>query len=295
MSKIIIGIHGMGNKPDIKQLQFWWQCAIREGLEGKGRFYFLKFRLVYWASILNDFPLTIIKEPYMRAENKNIPHQNSEMRKRIRDQINEQLDKIFLEKDGSLNFNRITDFIIHHFLKDLDAYYADLPDEKDRIKRDMICQELALTLHKNRRKKILLVAHSMGSIIAWDVLTSYVPHVKIHTLVTIGSPLGIPVVKSRIISELKKSFPDYSVPVTPENIQHNWFNLADFKDRVAFNYDLKDEFLPNKKQVSPKDILVHNNYEYENNENHHKSYGYLRCPEMANIITEFYSSRNRKC
>jgi triacylglycerol esterase/lipase EstA (alpha/beta hydrolase family) len=62
---------------------------------------------------------------------------------------------------------------------------------------------LAETLVKHRRKKILLIAHSMGSIIAWDVLTKMVPQIKIHTLVTIGSPLGNPVVRSRILSDIK--------------------------------------------------------------------------------------------
>ena len=292
----------MGNKPEFRQLQDWWLSAIREGLEGRGRFHFMKFNLVYWASVLYKYPYNknlkdkknplYLKEPYIKETKTNTSSQNSDRRKRVRDQINEQLDKIFLEDDGSLNFSHITDFIIRHFLKDLDAYYSDLPDENGNYAREMICRELAETLYKNRRKKIFLIAHSMGSIIAWDVLTKYVPHVKIHTLVTIGSPLGIPIVRGRIITDMKKILPDYPAPGTPDNIQKNWYNLSDFKDRVAMSYDLDDDYLPNKREIRPQDILVHNNYQYNGEDNYHKSYGYLRCPEMANIIADFYRSPN---
>ena len=57
MNRIIIGIHGMGNKPPRKQLQIWWRAAIREGLKGRGSFWFFKFKLVYWASIVHPVAL----------------------------------------------------------------------------------------------------------------------------------------------------------------------------------------------------------------------------------------------
>ncbi len=281
----------MGNKPEAKQLQVWWKKAILEGLEGKGHFFFLHFKMAYWASILHNQPLNrnindkndplFINEPYLKESYLEISSQNSEIKKRIRDRINDQLDKLFLEKDGTLNFSYITDFIIRHFAKDLDAYY------NEDHSRDVICRKLADTLYRNRRKKILLIAHSMGSIITLDVLTKYVPEVKIHTLVTIGSPLGIPIVRSRILSDLKNEDKNATQLKTPENIKKAWYNLADFKDRVAMSYDLKNDFLPNKRMVQPEDLLVHNNYEYDGENNHHKSYGYLRCPEMGNILEHF--------
>ena len=301
MSKIIIGIHGMGNKPEHRLLEKWWKSAIREGLRKKGHFVFLKLKLVYWASILHPQPYNIhcadnkdplfLDEPYRKSINRSVPEQNNEMRKKIRDQINEQFDRIFLEEDGSLNFSRISNFMVRHFAKDLDTYYRGPADENGDHPRDRICSELAETLHKNRRKQILLIAHSMGSIIAWDVLTKYVPEVEIHTLVTIGSPLGIPIVRSRILSEMKNAHKEKTRLKTPENIQNKWYNLADFKDRVAISYDLKSDFLPNSRHIQPEDMLVYNNYEYDGDENHHKSYGYLRTAEMGDIIAAFLKRR----
>ena len=294
MSKVIIGIHGLGNKPEQLQLEQWWKAAIKEGLEGRGIFRFLNFKMVYWASILHpeafstsitdkDNPL-FLNEPYIRANKEELTRNWEDKNQKIRNRFNEHLEKIFIEEDGSLNFSRLTDFIIRHFLKDLDAYYKG--DENQA--RDQICKKLADCLIKHRRKKILLIAHSMGSIITWDVLTRWVPQIKIHTLVTIGSPLGNPVVRSKMLSSYPKPRP---VLQTPDNIYKNWYNLSDYKDKVALNYNLNEDFLPNSHGVQPQDKLIWNNYQYNGERNPHKSYGYLRCPEMSNIISEFYSAR----
>jgi PGAP1-like protein len=305
MSRIIIGIHGLGNKPEEKILHSWWRAAVKEGLEAEKNFWFLKFELAYWASILHPEqynpsitdkkdPL-FLKEPYVRANKELIIKERKENRIQIRDIVNEQLDKIFLEDDGTFNFNGLTDFILRHFVKDLDAYYRDKPGiTNDHQPRERICRQLANILIKNRRKKILLIAHSMGSIIAMDVLTKYVPDIKIHTLVTIGSPLGNPVVRSRMFSDIKINSGEKPLLRTPENIQSAWYNLADFKDKVAINYDLKNDFLPNSRNIYPIDKLVWNNYEYEGDDNPHKAYGYLRCPEMAEIIVDFLRWRIEK-
>jgi hypothetical protein len=303
MSKIIIGIHGLGNKPEEKQLQEWWKAAIREGLEGRGRFWFLRFKLVYWASVLHPDALNpaiqdthsplYLNEPYLRASDKSTHGEVKPDNNFIRNSLNSRLDKLFLEKNGSLNFSGLTDFILRHFLKDLDAYYEnDHSMTGGKHPREEICEKLADALKKNRRKKILLIAHSMGSIIAWDVLTRWVPEVKIHTLVTIGSPLGNPVIRGKMLSEIKSLTNETPVLRTPENISRNWYNLSDYKDRVALSYDLNEDFLPNSHFVKPRDQFIWNNYEYKGERNPHKSYGYLRSPEMSQIISNFQRNRS---
>jgi hypothetical protein len=58
MSKIIIGIHGLGNKPPKDLCEKWWKKSLREGLNSIGRKYFnFNFELVYWADILHPTPL----------------------------------------------------------------------------------------------------------------------------------------------------------------------------------------------------------------------------------------------
>jgi hypothetical protein len=66
MSKIIIGIHGMGNKPSSKTLSAWWKAPIQEGLKKiKKPKRFFNFKLFYWAHYLHQTPL----EPEIKDKN----------------------------------------------------------------------------------------------------------------------------------------------------------------------------------------------------------------------------------
>ena len=78
MSRIIIGIHGLGNKPSAPLLESWWRKAIHEGLHRIGKPHpFLKFELVYWAHHIYPKPLDnnvsdpedplYIPDPYLPA------------------------------------------------------------------------------------------------------------------------------------------------------------------------------------------------------------------------------------
>lgn len=301
MSRIIIGVHGLGNKPPEQTLEIWWKASILEGLKEirKLRSSF-NFKLVYWANYLYPTPLNpeiedkknalYVEYPYVPQLRKAKEEKPSELRKSILHYLEKQMEKIFLNEDLTINYSSINDFIIHHFFSDLETYYdADCTGQAgiDCRARDAICLHLASVLKKYRRKKIMLIAHSMGSIIAYDVLTKFVPTVPIDTFVTIGSPLGLPIIKSRIVAEQEKGFPQKKVLKTPENIISNWYNLSDLKDKIAMDYSLSDDFEENSRHIGVIDKLVTNNYEYMENRNSHKSYGYLRTPEMAEIIEEF--------
>ena len=124
----------------------------------------------------------------------------------------------------------------------------------------------------------------MGSIIAYDVLTKIVPEITIDTFVTCGSPLGIPVIMNKIKTEQENKDQSLSVP---ENITRRWYNLSDLDDRVAINYNLADDYQKNSKDVAIIDKQVQNTYEFNGEKNPHKSFGYLRTPEMSEIIYTF--------
>ena len=58
MSRIIIGIHGLKNKPPEAVLKKWWKASIREGLAAVGHpEQNFQFDLVYWAKYLHSRPL----------------------------------------------------------------------------------------------------------------------------------------------------------------------------------------------------------------------------------------------
>ncbi len=303
-NRIIIGIHGLGNKPPRRLLKSWWKKSLREGLRAGGYFrLFFDFELVYWADILHDRPLDpdetdrksahYLAEPYRPGLNF-VQRKPSELRRRFLSFLERRLDRLFLKTDLTLKFPAISNFVVQRFFKDLEIYYRNGSEngtENAQHPRELIRSRLAETLRSHRGKRILLIGHSMGSIVAYDVLTRCVPDIDIHTLVTIGSPLGQPLVMSKIHLEQKSGQSGKTRVSTPPNVRHHWFNLSDLEDRVAMNYNLADDYQANASGVRAVDKIVENNYEIDGRKNPHKSYGYLRTIEMADIIHHFLQGK----
>ena len=300
MSKVIIGIHGLGNKPSKKILEEWWIKSILEGLEGieKKKFDF-NFELIYWADVLNEKPLdeTIIdqedpyylKEKYYPAPQNFIPRPH-QLRQKILGFLEKQMDKIFLNEDLSINYSFISDIIIHKYFRELEIYYTEKCYDENNIKcnaKDIIRNRAVDVLEKYKNDEIMLVAHSMGSIIIFDVLTFILPELKIDTFITMGSPLGLPVIMSKIAAEQNMKVHNNEKLKTPPAVEMNWYNFSDLEDKVAMNYDLGDDYNENSKGVKAIDMIVHNNYQINGERNPHKVYGYLRTPEFSAVLYEF--------
>ena len=306
MKQVIIGIHGLGNKPPKLVLQDWWLKSIKEGLDriNKERLS-IPFELVYWADITNSKPYDLsikdkenplyIEEVYKKG-NPNKVKNHSSIKIKILKYIEEQMDKVFLNDDLSINFKDVTDKLIHHYFKELETYYRE--DCKSMVNpecnaKSEIQDRLKGLLNKYKGYQILLIAHSMGTIVAFDVLSDLENVKPIDTFITIGSPLGVPVIVGRIFAEQKDKNAHIKKPTTPDNILNCWHNMSDIEDKVALDHTLGDDFEANKYGVSAIDITVVNDYEINNEENHHKSFGYLRTPEMANAIHNFLVTKKR--
>ena len=133
----------------------------------------------------------------------------------------------------------------------------------------------------------MLVAHSMGSIVAYDVLSFYKNNPYISTFVTMGSPLGLPIVESKIFEEFHEIQLEPKTLITPNSIVEHWYNFSDIHDKVAFNFKLSDDYAANDGGVKPVDFLVNNDYSMNGKANPHKSFGYLRAPEFSKILQKF--------
>jgi hypothetical protein len=307
MSKIIIGVHGLGNKPPQRLLYDGWKKSIQEGLKAiDSSWSSFNFELFYWADALYEKPLDPRENkndhPYFDNE-KYFPSSGSEkkppseLRKLMINYIEKNLDKLFLNEDMSINFSFIADKIINHYFKDLELYFSSdciQSGNTERSVKEVIRERLGHILYKYRRKDIMLVAHSMGSIIAYDTLIHTVPDVEIDTFITLGSPLGLPIIISKIFAEQKKERELLKKVRTPENVRKNWINFSDWQDKVALDHTLGDDFEENSRQVKAVDIYVYNDYETEGKRNPHKSYGYLRTPELAKVMDAYLIPRRLK-
>jgi len=255
------------------------------------------FELVNWADVLHKNPLDpnetdkenllYLNEPYI-PEGKIINREEMGFRKKALEYLEKYSKKILVNGVLSLNIPSLTELFIHRHLKDLEEYYSksytSLSNKKQLI-REIIIERLVKTLQKHRRKKIFLVAHSMGSIIAYDALRYYTPEIKIELLATIGSPLGQEYVIDKIQTETTSDVRE--IFMVPENIRQGWYNFADAEDQVAINHELSKIYKENFGGIKIKDILVKNNYKISEIRNPHKSYGYLRTPEFSDLLNSF--------
>ena len=99
----------------------------------------------------------------------------------------------------------------------------------------------------------VIIGHSLGSVVAYEALCAH-PEWRVHTLVTLGSPLGI----QTLIFDALTPKPDNGQGKWPNVVQ--WFNIADKGDIVALEKDLAPLFKGNANQVV-NDKRVYNGWE----------------------------------
>ncbi len=306
MSNVILGIHDLANKPEEALLAQWWETSIREGLEKNCQFTDADFRfiMVYWSNLLYknhqhqdpafEFDSLFNDQPYTPAEIGSLERNDHSWRDSFRAPSSEDAGSQSDDDKKSEGKAQETDWLVGRKLKELAFYY----DEESQIRdgngqmgraRQVLMDALMDTLVPLRSERLMLIAHSIGSIVAYDVLRELGRRdgaFPIRRFVTIGSPLGLFEVKSRVHTERI----DYSeVPVrTPNVVTDGWANYADRRDPAVFDTHLGADYRPNAAGIRVVDELVLNEYVSPKRErNYHKSYGYLRTPEMSEYIRDF--------
>ena len=156
--------------------------------------------------------------------------------------------------------------------------------------RHMLMMPLRAAFEAGR--PILLIGHSMGSVIAWDSLwhMTHVTHerVRIGRLLTMGSPLGQRFVQKRIAGCRERGVGRY-----PGNVR-SWTNVSAAGDLTALDPTLADDFSEMAKLglvESIDDVAIYNGFRLNDELNPHAEYGYLAAGETARIIATWWRSR----
>ncbi|MDH3806565.1 MAG: hypothetical protein OEU90_13980, partial [Gammaproteobacteria bacterium] len=109
------------------------------------------------------------------------------------------------------------------------------------------------------QRPILIIAHSMGSVIAWDSLWQMAhderDHVSVDLFLTMGSPLG-----QRYIQRRLQGHGEDGASRFPNGIRR-WINLSAVGDLTAIDPDLADDFQEMVRRglvESIEDHLLHN-------------------------------------
>jgi hypothetical protein len=129
----------------------------------------------------------------------------------------------------------------------MEAYYFLFDKEYTRadgkqfpVRRELRARLVAdLQAASQQAEKIVLVSHSMGTMIAYDVLRNCPDCPQVETLITVGSPLGISEVQDELVAlDLKKvDFPAARL--------NQWINIYDPLDPVCgADPKLANDFMP---------------------------------------------------
>lgn len=243
----VVYIHGIGNKPVPELLKQQWDHALFGADLGSGS------RMAYWAdlrypeplaAILPDLAVAAMPEgarplsdveliaesdllapygPKARAFARRLSAKMLARAKAEAKKIKKREERIL---PGPIR-ETVTRWLTRQFIQDVSAYFYEAGQRKAIQKR---LREVLIP----SGSPYLLVGHSLGSVIAYDVLRGGLDSgIQIDGFITFGSPLGIEEVQDRLPKPLR----------IPNGVKH-WDNFSDRLDPVAFDKSLSDEFSP---------------------------------------------------
>ncbi|MCU0980845.1 MAG: S8 family peptidase, partial [Pirellulaceae bacterium] len=163
---------------------------------------------------------------------------------------------------------------LERFLKDVAAYFYQ-PGIRKRI-QDRLRAEI-----KRHNEPFVLVSHSLGTIVAFEVLSD--PQLRrpdCSLLVTMGSPLGI--------QEVQEALQDLDNQLIVPARVRAWHNFADRFDPVALDAGLGNDFKPRGAtngavRVIDRRILNERTVSLRQF-NPHSSLGYLSHPDVRTVV-----------
>ena len=173
-------------------------------------------------------------------------------------------------------------------LRDLHRYLRNRNDIAEHT-RQMLKMRLRAAIEAQR--PILLIGHSMGSVIAWDSLWQMTQNerdrVDVDLLLTMGSPLGQRYIQRRLLGHDAVGDDRF-----PQGIRR-WINLAAIGDLTAVDPILADDYAEMVRRglvASIEDQRLHNWFRLEGVLNPHAEYGYLANDVTARIVADWWEA-----
>lgn len=170
---------------------------------------------------------------------------------------------------------------------EINRYFDNVDNIASEI-RKLLKQTLRPLIEKN--EPVLLIGHSLGSVIAYDTLWELSHQEGLHGKVdflTIGSPLGMHYVQRRLMGMRENGTKTY-----PKLIRR-WINLSSEGDIIALERNFHNSFEDMLKQGLVKSIEDHSHGIYNffrsaDGLNCHRSYGYLVNPAVGSVIADWW-------
>jgi hypothetical protein len=317
----IIFVHGLASKPPGTDLHRLWKKAFIENIRVDSKTLASKleqndsiFQSAYWANAIPDHIEDT--DEYVTLLNKDV---NKVIAKRRKEKNKLHIGKVGWAKANAKKFGlsivnvlgsalTIKDNVIEEYMREVRLYKND-QFIAEQIRKPL---EDILTAAWDKKHKVVLISHSMGTFIAYDVLwkfshrsedkyTQYRDS-KVDYLITMGSPLGDEKLRDFMLIERWKKSTDSKKAeeqqrLFPLNIK-KWHNFSAYGDVVCHDSTLEDDFFSDMKKYvkayKAGELMdytkLFNPFETsEGKKNPHKSYGYLIQPKLSQKFKEFLS------
>ncbi|WP_372383295.1 S8 family peptidase [Xanthomonas sp. NCPPB 1068] len=294
-ARTVIYIHGIGNKPPAEVLRCQWDKALFGRPMGE------RTRLAYWVN-RERYP---VAEPGTCDARDVGPALNQGVQRVLStlgvvpgeqdlhlladalaqgEQERSDLHRLLDELDGKSGAGSVqakgpVDAVNRVLLRLISAaLLQDVHDfffvpERAAVMRDSLVQRL-----RSGGGPFVVVAHSQGSMIAYDVLRQLrAADCEVTLFLTLGSPLGLPQVRSmfkRWTGTRKLPFPD---------CVQQWINVAETRDPIALDPDLTDDIANAKGRF---DNLAGARLNPDWQHNAHSGSGYLSIPQVRAAVRQ---------
>ena len=274
--KRIIFIHGLGPQPPKQEYLQQWRDALR--LSPWANIPDHASCMAYWADLRNSVHFKKLRVPvarerlHLRGPQARFAYRPDKLFFWIRALMIMFVFELYcrLLRRG----DALPSEIERRWIQD---YYRYFHSDAVRAKiRGRLEAELDAAAQKGQR--VAIVAHSMGTVIAFDALREN-PRYAVDLLVTMGSPLGF--------TPVQIDLTDQGHPPFPPNV-HRWLNVFDGIDAVT----LPDQRLANDFTddgvVRVVDRMIRSNSDPYGKRDPHHWLGYLTCEEVGDALSKFW-------
>ncbi len=325
-TKKIIMVHGLASKPTPEITHQLWRHTLTENIrvENKQLANSLEshpqvFESAYWANFIpHHIPDDASYSKKLSKQVKKVIDERRSIKDRFHVGTSEKLGGFF--KDRGLDLVKllagaltVKDDVMTHFLRETELY------EQDQYIADKIRWPLENALRSawDEGREPIIVSHSMGTFIAYDVLWRFAHRRtegfakynkrRVKMFITMGSPLGDQTVRNLLFAQHHESH-SLRQRQYPTNVDF-WHNYACLGDVVAHQKNFNDIFYApmrklklfpaNKKFRSidytdlhnPFEVVTHAGNRKSEKRNPHKSYGYLAQPRLGSWMTDYLLDR----
>lgn len=300
-------VHGRSFKPSSQQLEGLWYDAIRHGLKSDygsrsvDAFNRAKKSFIYYGNLSNDLlaakegtspDLEVLAKMRKQTLGELMALERSDFadssvyseimrkRNRLRSRFIRYVSRtirLFHKEDAAAR-------VVAARKEDLEEFW-DSSGPFGQAVRDLLTKALKPAIAAGDR--VLILSHSLGTIIAYDCLwhlsqgskTDRDGRKAVDSWVTLGSPLGDSVVKSQLFGADKNGPSKY-----PSNIRE-WTNVAAKHDYIAADKDVGDDY---RNIANLGTIIIDKrifNLAQRDGESHpHSSLGYLIHPVVSTVL-----------